>query len=43
MSPPSKNKARKTQHKSRWQAEESLRGIFFDPEDGGDMILRNVG
>jgi hypothetical protein len=20
-----------------------LRGLFFDPEDGGDMFLRNVG
>jgi hypothetical protein len=20
-----------------------LRGLFFDPEDGGDMYLRNVG
>jgi hypothetical protein len=20
-----------------------LRGLFFDPEDGGDMKLRNVG
>jgi hypothetical protein len=19
-----------------------LRGLFFDPEDGGDMLLRNV-
>jgi hypothetical protein len=33
---------------SRWQAEESfhagfLLGFFFDPDDGGDMFLRNVG
>jgi hypothetical protein len=30
----------RNQHESRWQAE---LGLFFDPEDGGDMFLRNVG
>jgi hypothetical protein len=30
------------QHDSRWLLP-SLLSLFFDPEDGGDMFLRNVG
>jgi hypothetical protein len=49
ISPPSsgtKNEA--NQCESKWQEELSfqaglLLGLFFDPEDGGDMFLRNVG
>jgi hypothetical protein len=38
----------RNQRESRWQAEICshagfLLGSFFGPEDGGDMILRNVG
>jgi hypothetical protein len=31
----------RNQHESRWQAE-LLLGLFFDPEDGGNMFLRSV-
>jgi hypothetical protein len=37
-----RNNLRKNLQVSRWQAEDLL-GLFFDPEDGGDMFLRNVG
>jgi hypothetical protein len=30
----------RNQRESRWRAE---LGLFFDPEDGGDVFLRNVG
>jgi hypothetical protein len=36
----SKNKLRK---KAGEKQSGFLLGLFFDPEDGGDMFLRNVG
>jgi hypothetical protein len=52
MSPPSsgsKNKPRKNQHAGNKQSSvyyvfhaDFFLGLFFDPEDGGDMSLRNV-
>jgi hypothetical protein len=39
------SRARK-QSQGRWQAEPHagfFLGLFFDPEDGGDMFLHNVG
>jgi hypothetical protein len=37
----------RNQRERKWQAElfhtDLLRGLFFDPEDGGDMFLRNTG
>jgi hypothetical protein len=43
---PKKSQARK-KSESRWQVKLSsagfLLGLFFYPEDGGDMSLRNIG
>jgi hypothetical protein len=32
----------RNQRESMWQADPML-GLFFNPEDGGDIVLRNVG
>jgi hypothetical protein len=33
----------RNQRESRWKSAVSCSVYFFDPEDGGDMFLRNVG